>query len=172
MRSKSQDFSRKFKRFVTSIVGNVTIDAVQCKKFKSKHLKGNLRNHIPNVGLNKKFFIVEEAPLTLIHNSPSISALAASSALSIKFLALLVICGNLAYQFLTTFCSINNKTPSDLTKTQPSPSPPPPHPLTHFITTPYHSLNFHATNACQALPYIAPPMHVLCFQVLWASQLF
>lgn len=142
MRSKSHDFSRKFKRFVTSIVGSVTIDAVECKKFKSKHLKGNLRNHIPNVGLNKKFIIVEEAPLTLIHNSPSISALAASSALSIKFLALLVICGNLAYQFLTTFCSISNKAPSDLTKTHPSHHPPPTYSL-HHHTLPLSKLPRH-----------------------------
>ena len=42
--------------------------------------------------LNTKFNIVEEAQVTLMHNSPSFSALAASSALSIKFLALLVIC--------------------------------------------------------------------------------
>lgn len=117
--------------------------------------------------LNTKFNIVEEAQVTLMHNSPSFSALAASSALSIKFLALLVICGNLAYQFLTTFCSINNKAPSDLTKTHLSPSPPPP---THFITTPYHSLTFHATCACQALPYLAPPTHVSRAQQLFGRE--
>ena len=118
--------------------------------------------------LNTKFNVVEEAQVTLIHNSPSFSALAASSALSIKFLALLVICGNLAYQFLTTFCSINNKAPSHLTKTHPSPSPPPP--PTHFITTPYHSLTFHATCACQALPYLAPPTHVPRAQQLFGRE--
>ena len=134
-----------------------------------QHLTGNLRNHMPR--LNTKFIIVKEAQVTIVDNSPSFSALAASSALSIKFLALLVIWGNLAYQFLTTFWSINNKAPSDLTKTHPS-SPSTPHRPTHFITTPYHSLTFHATCACQALPFLAPPMHVLRFQAPRASQLF
>lgn len=105
--------------------------------------------------LNTKFNIVEEAQVTLMHNSPSFSALAASSALSIKFLALLVICGNLAYQFLTTFCSINNKAPSDLTKTHLSPSPPPPNSL-HHHTLPLSNLPRHLRLSS---PPVSRPSH-------------
>ena len=83
--------------------------------------------------LKSKFIIAKEAQVTIIDNSPSFSALAASSALSIKFLALLVICGNLAYQFLTTFCSINKKEPLDLTKRIY-----PHRPHSHLITTLYN----------------------------------